>query len=85
MIDKAYNQKLFYSHGPRLIIKRGLKSKYIFWYAHVCALKMFCFSLKGRTSLIIDHFEIPALFASLPAGKNSENFKIVDDKTSSIL
>ena len=34
--DAACNQKLFHSHGLRLIIKRGLKSKNIFFTCVIC-------------------------------------------------
>ena len=48
-------------------------------------LRYFVFSLKDGTSLIIDNFEIPAVFACRLAGKKCGNFKIVDDKAGSIL
>ena len=45
----------------------------------------FVFSLKDGTSLIINNFEIPAVFACRLAGKKCGNFKMVDDKATSIL
>ena len=48
-------------------------------------IKIFGFSLKDGSSLMINHFEIPALFSCQPAGKNSGNFKIVSNKAGSIL
>ena len=42
-------------------------------------IKIFGFSLKDGSSLMINHFEIPALFSCQPAGRKIRNFKKVDD------
>ena len=59
--------------------KRSVLQSIISFQLPLINIKMFFFSLKDGTSLIINNFEIPTVFACKLAEKKCGNFKIVDD------